>query len=51
MAKAVTIADRVYVYDNSIENEMPKLLYRTVDGKLFKKYVDNIPAWAKLVEP
>lgn len=39
-------ADRVYVYDNSVENQQSQLLFRTVEGKLFKQYVEQIPDWA-----
>ena len=39
-------ADRTYVYDNSKEDEDAVLLFRMVNGKLFKKYVDEIPDWA-----
>ncbi len=45
-ALAFSLVDRAYIYDNSIENKLPQLLYRMVDGKLFKKYVDNLPQWA-----
>lgn len=38
--------DRFYVYDNSVENESPKLLFRAEEGKLVKKYSD-INVWAK----
>ena len=48
-AKAIAIVDRAYVYDNSIDNQVPQLLYRTVDGKLFKKYIADIPEWAKIL--
>lgn len=38
--------DRAYVYDNSRNNELPQLLYRTVEGKIHKTYVENIALWA-----
>ena len=38
-------ADRTYVYDNSAENEDAKLLFRFVDGRLFKQYTKNLPLW------
>ena len=38
--------ERAYVYDNSIDNQLPRLLYRTTDGQLFKQYVENLPEWA-----
>ena len=40
------IVDRLYVYDNSIDYEVPKLLFRTKNGKLEKFYSD-INQWAK----
>lgn len=46
-AKAISIVDHAYVYDNSIDNQLPRLLYRTTDGQLFKQYTDDIPEWAK----
>ena len=45
--KAITFVDRAYVYDNSIDNQLPRLLFRTIDGQLFKQYTDDIPEWAK----
>ena len=45
-AKALSLVDRAYVYDNSVDNQLPQLLYRTTEGKLFKQYIDEIPEWA-----
>lgn len=45
--KAITFVDRAYVYDNSIDNQLPRLLFRTTDGQLFKQYTDDIPEWAR----
>lgn len=47
MRRIIDLADRAYFYDNSIENKMPRLLFRTVDGALYKKYTDDIPIWAQ----
>lgn len=48
---AIALVDRAYIYDNSVENELPQLLYRTTDGKIFKQYTSVLPDWAKaLVE-
>lgn len=49
VAKAISFVDRAYIYDNSIDNALPCLLYRTVEGKLFKRYVDDIPEWAQIL--
>lgn len=48
-AAAAHIANRTYIYDNSCENADAKLLFRMVDGNLFKTYVDEIPEWAKTI--
>lgn len=47
--EAVRIVDRAYIYDNSVDNQVPKLLFRTVDGVLQKRYTDRIPEWAGLL--
>lgn len=46
-AKAIAIVDRAYVYDNSRNNELPQLLYRTTDGTVCKRYTPDIPLWAE----
>ncbi len=40
------IVDRAYIYDNSEDNQLPKLLYRTTLGKVQKQYINVIPEWA-----
>lgn len=45
-AQAIQFVDRAYVYDNSRNKELPRLLYRTSEGSLFKKYTEDIPLWA-----
>ena len=47
IAEAIEFVDRAYIYDNSIDNQKPKLIFRTVNGKLHKLYTTNIPDWAK----
>ena len=47
--KAISFVDRAYVYDNSIDNQLPRLLYRTTEGRLFKQYVEEIPEWAGML--
>ena len=42
------IVDRLYVYDNSIENVFPQLLFRAVDGKLAKQHVP-IHEWTSII--
>lgn len=40
------LADRVYIYDNSIDDADARLLFRMTGGRLFKQYTDDIPEWA-----
>jgi len=42
------IVDRLYVYDNSVENELTELLFRANEGKLIKQYAP-MHDWAKLI--
>ena len=44
-ALAAKIADRTYIYDNSVDYADPQLLFRVTDGKLGKKY-RRINNWA-----
>ena len=48
-AKAISFVDRAYIYDNSVDNQLPSLLYRTTDGQLFKQYTKDIPQWAMTI--
>lgn len=43
------LVDRAYFYDNSIDNEDAKLLFRLSEGKLAKQYTDQIPEWASII--
>ncbi len=45
------IVDRLYVYDNSIEDAEARLLFRLTDGALAKRYVANLPFWATSILP
>lgn len=45
--EAIEFVDRAYIYDNSIEDHLPQLLFRMTEGKVFKQYTDNIPEWAQ----
>ncbi len=46
---AVKFVDRAYIYDNSVEDHTPQLLYRTMNGKIVKRYTDYVPNWAKQI--
>lgn len=47
--QAITFVDRAYAYDNSVDNHLPQLLFRTAEGKLVKRYVSDIPEWAQIL--
>ena len=44
----VPVVDRLYVYDNSIDDVFPQLLFRASDGKLTKQYAP-INDWASII--
>jgi predicted ABC-type ATPase len=43
---AARVADRAYIYDNSVDNAPARLLFRTSEGKLTKQYGEINP-WAR----
>lgn len=47
--RCVSLADRVYIYDNSVDDADACLLFRMTDGLLFKQYTDDIPEWALMI--
>jgi predicted ABC-type ATPase len=48
-AAVVTLADRAYIYDNSVEDVAPALLFRTENGTLKKVYRQPVNDWAKSI--
>ncbi len=40
------IVDRLYVYDNSIDNQSAQILFRLSNGELAKQYTEALPDWA-----
>jgi predicted ABC-type ATPase len=46
LSVAIALADRVYVYDNSIDDVEARLCARTQDGTLRKVYAD-LPSWVE----
>lgn len=49
IANCVALAsyvDRLYVYDNSIEDAEARFLFRLSNGELTKRYVNDLPEWA-----
>lgn len=49
MQTIISIIDRAYFYDNSIDNQEAQLLFRTADGTLAKQYTETIPGWASQI--
>lgn len=43
--------DRLYIYDNSVDGEDAKPLFRLSNGVLGKMYVEKLPEWAKNILP
>lgn len=46
---ATSIADRVYLYDNSVDGHEARILFRFSGGSLVMHYTANIPKWAQLL--
>ncbi len=51
LTPAIRVADRVYVYDNSIDDVEACLCARTEDGQVRKVYAHLAPWLAQVVEP
>ena len=47
----INVVDRLYIYDNSIDNEDARPLFRLTNGKIAKIYQNDIPEWAQLILP
>ena len=47
--RCAALADRVYIYDNSIDDVDARLLFRMTDGQLIKQYTDDLPEWATTI--
>ena len=47
-AAAAAFADRAYIYDNSVDGDEPKLLFRTIEGEIVKVY-EAIHDWAQVI--
>ena len=46
-----SLVDRTYIYDNSVDDQEARLLFRMVDGKVFKQYVKALPSWVHTIIP
>lgn len=47
LSLAVRTVDRAYVFDNSVDDRAPQLLFRTRERKPGKTYVAPLPQWAQ----
>lgn len=47
--RVTRFADRVYFYDNSVDNQNAQLLFRTTDGKFVKQYIAELPQWTESI--
>ena len=45
--KVTGFVDRAYFYDNSIDDQNAQILFRTIDGKFAKQYMEALPAWTR----
>ena len=45
-AAVIRFVDRGYIYDNSVDDAPPRLLFRTENGRAKKQYVSPVNAWA-----
>ena len=48
-ATVISLVDRGYIYDNSVEDVAPALLFRTENGALKKAYRQPINGWANSI--
>jgi len=50
VGQVAQFVDRLYIYDNSIDNQDAHLIFRSVDGYFAKQYSESIPEWAKTIK-
>ncbi len=48
-AASMPLVDRAYIYDNSVEDQNPALLFRTENGSLKKLYREPVNTWAQSI--
>ena len=46
-ARLSRVVDRAYIYDNSVDNQDARILFRFIDGKVAKRYIEDIPQWSQ----
>ena len=47
--EAAKFVDRLYVYDNSIDDAFPQLLFRATEGTIERQYADPVNIWAQTI--
>lgn len=50
-AEIAPVVDRLYVYDNSLEDKKAVPLFRLRNGTIGKQYVETVPEWAQNILP
>lgn len=45
------VVDRLYVYDNSIDDQDARIQFRLTNGELAKMYVEDVQEWAQIILP
>ncbi len=50
-AEIAPVVDRLYVYDNSLEDKKAVPLFRLRNGAIGKQYVEAVPEWAQNILP
>ncbi len=50
-AEIAPVVDRLYVYDNSLEDKKAVPLFRLRNGAIGKQYVETVPEWAQNILP
>ena len=51
LTKVLPVVNRGYIYDNSVEGELPNLQFRTVQGSVHKVYATNHEWSNQVLEP
>ncbi|UQB42243.1 hypothetical protein JX580_11405 [Thiomicrospira microaerophila] len=46
--RALSLVDRFYLYDNSVDDHSPELIARFSHGKIIKRYAVSQPEWAEI---
>ncbi len=50
-AEIAPVVDRLYVYDNSLDDKKAMPLFRLRNGAIGKQYVEAVPEWAQNILP